>query len=62
VGEHLIFKLTEFTDEFGEPFRAGGFFATETPDMLALAEIETARADGQGTMILALVVVGQEEQ
>ncbi|MEX2217474.1 MAG: hypothetical protein WD749_01835 [Phycisphaerales bacterium] len=59
VGQHVVLPLREFTDEYGESFRAGGFFATEAPDRLALAEIETVEPDGK-TVMLGLVVVGGE--
>jgi hypothetical protein len=60
VGEHIVLKLTDFKDRFGDPFRAGGFFAVETPDIIGLAEIETPAEDGS-TLMLGLVVVGQED-
>jgi hypothetical protein len=60
-GEHTVLALTDFKDQFGESFRAGGFFARETPDLLSLAEIETVRADGS-KMVLGLVVVGQDPE
>jgi hypothetical protein len=59
VGEHAVYRLADFTDEFGEPYRAGGFFATETPDRLVLAEIETPQED-RTPIMLGLVVVGGE--
>lgn len=60
VGEHAVYRLADFTDEFGEPYRAGGFFATENPDRLVLAEIETTQEDRTPIMI-SLVVVGGSE-
>ena len=64
VGEHVEYQLKEFTDQFGEPFRAGGFFATEVPDALVLAEIETPTLESAGDskpQMLGLVVVGGQE-
>lgn len=40
-GESLTLDLKQFYDEFGEPFRAGGFFATRDPDRVVLAQLET---------------------
>lgn len=52
VGQTLRLDLREFRDEFGETFRAGGFFATRNPEALVLCELET-----EGRMY-GLVVVG----
>ena len=54
VGQSVVIPLREFKDRFGESFRGGGFFATEIPDRLALAEVQM---DGK---MLGLVVVGGE--
>lgn len=40
IGESLDVPLRSFVDEFGDPFRAGGFFATRTPDPVVLAQLE----------------------
>lgn len=40
VGESARYELSEFCNEFGERFRAGGFFAIEPPDLLVLAQLE----------------------
>lgn len=40
VGETVSFDLTTFRNEYHEAFRAGGFFATERPDTIVLAQIE----------------------
>ena len=53
VGESLELPLSEFRDQNGDAFRAGGFFAADRPDRVVLAQIET---DGQ---LLGLVVVGE---
>lgn len=42
VGQTLTFDLTEFRDQYGEAFQAGGFFATKKPDPVVLAQLETA--------------------
>jgi uncharacterized protein YceK len=41
IGESLDLPLSEFVDEFGDSFRAGGFFATRDPDPLVLAQLES---------------------
>lgn len=41
VGESISLNLGEFTNRFGEPFRPGGFFATERPQALVRIQIET---------------------
>jgi hypothetical protein len=55
VGATRKLKLSDFKDEFSESFRGGGFFATEDPDRLALAELET------GGEMLGLIVVSRDE-
>ena len=56
VGQTLTLPLEQFRDEYGDPFRGGGFFATEQPDRIVMAELETV-SDAQ-TVIYGLVVVG----
>lgn len=55
-GESFEFPLRDFKDRYGEAFRAGGFFAIERADILAVAELHTKAPDG-ATAILPLVVV-----
>lgn len=43
IGESLDLPLRLFVDEYGDPFRAGGFFATRDPDPVVLVQLE---ADG----------------
>lgn len=57
-GETKTLDLRTFRDEFGEPFRAGGFFARETPSDLVLAQLETYAKDASGKELVGLVVVG----
>ncbi len=52
VGQTLLLDLREFYDQWGDRFRAGGFFATRDPDALVLVEIES-----QG-VLTGLVMVG----
>lgn len=54
VGERRRISLAGLRDRHGEAFRAGGFFATERPDPVVLAELE---GDGE---LLRLVVVRDE--
>jgi len=56
VGQTLVIPLAEFRDLNSEAFRGGGFFATEVPDRLVLAQLETKGADETASM-LGLVVV-----
>lgn len=55
LGQTMKLPLKSFTDEFGEHFRGGGFFATQRPERLGLAELQT------GDELLGLIVVGNEE-
>jgi hypothetical protein len=60
VGESVTLPLGEFRDEFSDPFRGGGFFATERPERLILAQIETQQ--GGKASLLGMVVVGGEAE
>lgn len=55
VGETVVLNLDEFRDQYGDAFRAGGFFAAKKPERLVLAQIHT---EGQ---VLGLVVVGGQD-
>lgn len=48
-GETLRIHLGDFRDQFGDRFRAGGFFATDVPQEIALVQIESTEA-GLGTL------------
>ncbi|MFN0132840.1 MAG: hypothetical protein ACKVW3_09990 [Phycisphaerales bacterium] len=61
VGERKRLALREFLDEYSEPFRAGGFFATEATERLVLAELQTEAEPGTWRM-LGLVVVGERDR
>jgi hypothetical protein len=61
VGQTLRLRLADFRDEHSEAFRTGGFFATETPERLVLAQIQTTGADEKPLMLGLIVVRGQEE-
>lgn len=59
IGERIVLHLSDFKDEFSDEFRGGGFFASEAPDVLVLAEIETIGDDTQPAhaVMLGMVVV-----
>lgn len=61
VGETVKIDLTEFRDEYGQPFRPGGFFASEAPDVLALCQVEEAGEGGKTNLIGFVVVLGTGE-
>ncbi len=62
VGQTRELSLKTFKDRWGDPFRAGGFFATQRPELLAKAEIEPdASESGTARELLGLVVVRGEE-
>lgn len=56
VGKSLSLDLGEFRNQYGKKFRAGGFFATERPKNVVLAQLETIDSDS----LLGLVVVNGE--
>lgn len=56
VGDSVTLDLARFRNEFSEPFRAGGFFATERPDAIVLAQIEL-----EDEMFGLVVVQGKTE-
>ena len=60
VGESLTLDLYDFRDPYGTQFRAGGFFATERPDRVVLAQIEPL--DVEPRELIGLVVVGRSEE
>jgi len=41
VGETVSISIARFVDEHGEQMRGGGFFATEAPERIVLAELRT---------------------
>ncbi|MEQ8770183.1 MAG: hypothetical protein RIB60_06710 [Phycisphaerales bacterium] len=45
VGESLDLDLYDFVDEFGDAFRAGGFFAKQDPDPVVIVQYEAAADD-----------------
>lgn len=62
VGQTLVISLDDFRDEYSEPFRDESFFATEMPDRLVLAQLETADpGDPSKTTLVGLIVIGKDE-
>ena len=59
AGQTLTLDLYDFRDEFGETFRAGGFFATKAPEKIMHAQLETL-VEGDSRMI-GLVMVDQDD-
>ncbi len=55
VGESIEMSLFDFKDQYGDTFRAGGFFASDRPTKLVLAQLEV------GDEMLGLVVVDDYE-
>ena len=56
AGATVELDLSEFRNEFGERFRAGGFWATERPKRLGLVQVEPP----SGGMLIGLVVIEDE--
>lgn len=60
VGQSVALPLREFRDEFGDPFREGGFWASDIPDALVLCQVEQPIAGGgeeAKPVIIGLVTV-----
>lgn len=55
VGESITMSLSEFKDQYGDRYRAGGFFATDRPMKLVQMELET------GEQLIGLIVVAVPE-
>lgn len=58
VGETVSLRLGRFADENSDRFKPGGFFATERPDLLAVAELETTSPYTGEAELLRLIAVG----
>ncbi|MBL8757736.1 MAG: hypothetical protein JNK35_04810 [Phycisphaerae bacterium] len=52
IGATRTLDLRDFKDEYGEAFRGGGFFATEAPDRVVLAQLDL------GDELVGLIVIG----
>jgi len=58
-GETVTLDLFDFRDQYGTPFRAGGFFAAERPDALVMMQIEgEPKPDGAPVRYGLIVVDG----
>ena len=55
IGESITMELGEFTDTYGDRFRAGGFFATDRPTKVVQAQLEI------NDELVGLIVVGNQE-
>lgn len=60
VGQSLTLNLYDFRDPYGTQFRAGGFFATQRPDRVVLAQLEPLEVEPRE--LIGLVVVGRSEE
>ncbi len=54
-GETVELPLIEFVDEYGDTFRAGGFFANRSPEPLVLVQIESG--EGESAVLDGFLVV-----
>lgn len=62
VGDYVKIALEDFRDEYSDKFRDASFFATETPERLMMAQIETSDPANEGkSVLLGLIVVGFRE-
>ena len=66
IGDSVRIRLSRFTDEFGDAFRGGGFFAAESPDLIVKAELETELPPKPGQLggsreLVPLIVVGDPD-
>lgn len=57
VGQPITIPLDRFIDAAGDPFRGGGFFATQRPERLAKAELAP---DDPAKPLVSLIVVRGE--
>ncbi|MBC7771747.1 MAG: hypothetical protein H7210_04560 [Pyrinomonadaceae bacterium] len=55
VGQTVSHSLHDFQDQYGDAFRAGGFFASDRPARLVLAQLEI------GDEMVGLIVVAPQE-
>lgn len=58
-GQTVTLDLYDFRDQFGERFRAGGFFATKPPDKIMHTQLETIVDDE--TRMIGLITVDQDD-
>jgi len=61
IGASASIDLREFRDEHADAFRGGGFFASNPPQALVLAQFETVDASGAPVFLGTTVVGGGAE-
>lgn len=59
IGETIRVPLRQFVDEQGRRFGAGGFFAAEPPELLALVELTIQDDQAEQAIKYGLIAVGQ---
>ena len=59
IGQSLTLSLADFKDQYSDPFKGGGFFATTAPERIVHAELETDAFGDRS--LLPPIVVGQRE-
>ena len=57
VGEHVTLHLTNFRNDYGEQFNAGGFFRTRQPTPVRLVELQP----GEGQPLVGLIAIRSGE-
>lgn len=62
IGGRVDVDLREFVDHYGQTFRAGGFFSSEPPKPVVLAQIELAGDDGTPQLVTLVVVSDDSTQ
>jgi hypothetical protein len=55
IGDSVTMDLSQFKDQYGDTFRAGGYFATDRPTKVVQAQLETE------SELIGFVVVGNQE-
>jgi hypothetical protein len=62
VGARVDLDLREFVDHYGQAFRAGGFFSSEPPKPVVLAQIEMPGDDGAPQLVTLIVASDDSTQ
>jgi len=58
IGQTLVVSLREFEDEYGDVFRAGGFFAADPPERVVLTQYEPdGTPAGQAPALVGFITV-----
>ena len=63
IGQTLVLNLREFEDEYGDPFRAGGFFAADPPERVVMTQYEAdgSASEGAPSLVGLITVQGLAE-